>query len=403
MGLLNKLFGGKADLTVKAEFANYFIQRARERGFEDIQFNEDEFTLAIDDAGKIYLQNIYDTSHHVEDPEHKEAELNHFIDTLLSGGVDDLSYDQAKDKLVPLIRERVFLEFNRIRGETEGEPFPEVPHLPISDNLIACIGHDGDDSISFINEDTLRGWNVSFTDAFSVAYRNLFELSQEPFIVIQKGVYLAPWEDNYAACRMVYTELINELEVRGKPVVAVPNRDTLIVTGSEDMEGLECLFKLMAEAWECPRPMSPQPMILRNNEWVDFFPEYDTPLYDKFQYYKVQSLANDYDEQKQVLEKYHEAMDMEIFVATYTALKEDETGEIYSHCVWTKDVDSILPKTDRVFFYNDDMPEDKKTLGYFKWDKVAEVMGDIMEKTDYYPVRYRVKEFPSGEQIGRMG
>ena len=128
------------------------------------------------------------------------------------------------------------------------------------------------------------------------------------------------------------------------------NRDTLIITGSEDMEGLECLFKLMAEAWECPRPMSPRPMILRNSKWVDFFPEYDTPLYGEFQFYKVQALANDYDEQKQVLEKYYEAKDMEIFVASYTAMKEEDTGEIYSHCVWSKDVDSVLPKTDRVFF-----------------------------------------------------
>jgi hypothetical protein len=42
-------------------------------------------------------------------------------------------------------------------------------------------------------------------------------------------------------------------------------------------------------------------------------------------------------------------------------------------------------------------------LGYFKWERVQEIVGDMLQPTDYYPERYSVKSFPSAEQISRIG
>jgi hypothetical protein len=37
------------------------------------------------------------------------------------------------------------------------------------------------------------------------------------------------------------------------------------------------------------------------------------------------------------------------------------------------------------------------------WDKVQKVAGDLMEETDLYPARYRVREFPTDEQLAEIG
>ena len=38
-----------------------------------------------------------------------------------------------------------------------------------------------------------------------------------------------------------------------------------------------------------------------------------------------------------------------------------------------------------------------------EWEKVVEVVGDLMEAVDIYPPRFRVRAFPSEEQLAAMG
>ena len=38
-----------------------------------------------------------------------------------------------------------------------------------------------------------------------------------------------------------------------------------------------------------------------------------------------------------------------------------------------------------------------------EWDKVAEIAGDMMEAIDIYPPRFRVREFPTEQQLASMG
>ncbi|MGA2257188.1 MAG: hypothetical protein ABSG53_21245 [Thermoguttaceae bacterium] len=38
-----------------------------------------------------------------------------------------------------------------------------------------------------------------------------------------------------------------------------------------------------------------------------------------------------------------------------------------------------------------------------EWEKVVDVAGDLMEPLDIYPPRFRVRGFPSDEQLAAMG
>jgi hypothetical protein len=37
------------------------------------------------------------------------------------------------------------------------------------------------------------------------------------------------------------------------------------------------------------------------------------------------------------------------------------------------------------------------------WDRVQQVIGHLLEPQGIYPVRYRVKGFPTAEQLAEMG
>jgi hypothetical protein len=37
------------------------------------------------------------------------------------------------------------------------------------------------------------------------------------------------------------------------------------------------------------------------------------------------------------------------------------------------------------------------------WDRVVSEMGDSMEPLDYYPPRWSVEQFPTKEQLQKMG
>jgi hypothetical protein len=80
------------------------------------------------------------------------------------------------------------------------------------------------------------------------------------------------------------------------------------------------------------------------------------------------------------------------------AMQVNETGHFASYCDWSKNVVSLLPRTDLIAFVRDGKDPFMAT-----WDRVVEVMGDSMTPLDIYPQRFQVSEFPTDEQLAAMG
>ena len=127
-------------------------------------------------------------------------------------------------------------------------------------------------------------------------------------------------------------------------------------------------------------------------------PERDDPLYQKFKLLAIKSMGSEYSEQKELLEQLHEQTGEDLHVASYSAV-EHETDGYQTYCVWSEGVDSLLPKTDLVFFYRGDDGEDGDIPTQVEWDQVQAQFGDLMEPQDMYPPRFRVREFPGEERF----
>lgn len=70
------------------------------------------------------------------------------------------------------------------------------------------------------------------------AFENLHRRSARPLAEVADGVYVGAWGDGFAAARLLLPALLDGLSLDGDPVAFIPNRSTLIVTGSRDTGGL---------------------------------------------------------------------------------------------------------------------------------------------------------------------
>ena len=62
-------------------------------------------------------------------------------------------------------------------------------------------------------------------------------------------------------------------------------------------------------------------------------------------------------------------------------------------------LETLLPKTHKLFLVR----QGQGIVASGDWDRVQEVVGDLLEETDLYPARYRVRAFPSDEQLAAIG
>ena len=90
-------------------------------------------------------------------------------------------------------------------------------------------------------------------------------------------------------------------------------------------------------------------------------------------------------------------------MATFSGVHNNQTGEVTSYCVWSEGVDSLLPKTDMIYFFRPDEGEDQgKIVNGCAWDAVEKVVKPLLEPQDTYPPRYRVRSFPTAAQLRRL-
>ncbi len=307
-------------------------------------------------------------------------------------------FEDVRPDLLPAVRSRAHFECNSLGGEVEiGVPL-NWPHEILGEHFGVGLVYDLPESMRSIPQASLDAWGVTFYEAMEAAMENLLSLPAE-FIGPQSGtgVYLSATGDSYDASRLLLTDAIRQFQVKGDHVAMIPNRENLIVGGSEDVEGLAGMVKLAAKALEDPRPISGIALRLDGDEWTPWLPPPSHPSYKEFQRLQLESLGQDYAQQKTMLDKLHAKNGEDVFVSTFSAIQSPD-GRLFSYGTWTADVDPLLPKTDTVVFIR--VGEEPTMV---EWQRMVDVVGDLMEPLDVYPPRFRVRGFPSKEQLAAMG
>jgi hypothetical protein len=399
MGLLDQLFGKPS----VADFAAQMIQAFRKAGDKtDLRYDAARNRIAQVDADEPWvanLANMYQT--YLKEPRSRRAEC---VRSLVRGVLTSRKclpkeFDLARADLRPRLWLREVFEHIRMNGLIEGGPV--VPKAPlcesVGEHLIVTLVYDWPEAVQVLRDEDLSEWGVTFCDAMEVARENLEE-STVSCRKIGESLYSFTSGDSYDACRITLLDRIRDLEVSGKQVAMAPNREALFVTGSEDEIGLAMMAAMAEKHLQEPYWLSAIPLIFEQGEWQDWIPPEGHPLHRAFKQMEIKWFGRMYADQAKLLNAVHQKQRIDVSVASYSGLKKKD-GELVSYCVWGNRADSLLPVTQKVAF----MKGENVPPVFADWSRVIQTFGDLMEPTDDYPRRYRVREFPDEMMIDAIG
>jgi hypothetical protein len=222
-----------------------------------------------------------------------------------------------------------------------------------------------------VNQNNLSEWEVGLDDALKIAKENLWERTDPQRLTGKGGIYWGEWGDSYDSSRILLTEFIYRLDLDGDPVAYIPNRDALMVTGKRNTAGLRVILNAGAEShFKSGHPLSPDLFLLENGVWKTYIPE-DPALQQIWRSTRRNRDAADYSHQKQLLDKLPGSEG--VFVASFMMFKSKD-GVEFSACVWTKDVDTSIPRTDFVGLVTQVESKERVLVG---WDDVMSVAGNL--------------------------
>jgi hypothetical protein len=402
MGLFDRLFGPPS----QKQFARLLADAIRQAGeTATIRFDAEDFRLVVEGEERrfFHLANIY--HEYCATPSAKRGHaLRRYVRSWFANRKRiPAHFEDASCDLLPAVRSRAQFEATRLQAQLDDLPPLAWPHQIVADHLAVSLVYALPEALVQVQQESFSAWGRSLEEALAVACENLREISHGPWDNPCAGVWVSPWRDNHDASRLLLTDLVQAHPVQGDQVVMVPNRDTLLVTGSEDEAGLAHLAMRTAKALEQGRPISGLAFRLDKGTWLPWLPTTDHPLHDAFRVLQLQSFGRDYAAQKDLLDAWHAKTGQNIWVASYCAVRNDETGKCHSYGVWSQGVDTLLPQTDEIYFF---VPQGKKAgtvVARAAWERVEQGVGGLLERQGIYPVRYRVRAFPTAEQLAVLG
>lgn len=406
MGWLDYLTGPPG----RDKFAGIVMAELRKRdGQTPLRYDAEQFLIDRSSEGFINLSNLY--QEYCQAPRGERAGvLDRFIRGCVGTTAFELpaEFDDVHPDLLPVVRSRFYLESVALQSKARGGEEFAVPQQIIGDHLSLSLVYDLPQAMRSIGQDDLDRWNVTFYEAVEAARRNLEQVGNVAFASLQNdggdGVYISATGDNYDASRLILTDLVRKFSVRGDVIAMVPNRDTLVVTGSDDDGGLAVMTKVAEDSFEKPRPISTVALRLVGDDWESWLPPRESPHFAKFHELRLRTVGVEYNDQKELLDQIHETTGEDVFVASFSAVQHKDSGKISSYSVWAEGVLSLLPETDDVMLVRGNpKADDIEVAASGSFEHVRQVVGSLMQPTGMYPERYRVLEFPTAQQLAAIG
>ena len=386
----------------KDQFAEAVIAEFRRAGDpRELKYDQENFRLKHSTGEEMNLTSLFQ-EHCQLPPKDRQRQLKRIVQAFLTAR-EELPelFDEARPNLRPKVWLRSSFVNIELRQRLEGKPPSPFasPNYPLGSHLVMGLVYDMPSAMRSLSQGDLDKWGVTYYEAMEIACENLSETSFA-YSKIGDRFYSVVSGDNYDSCRILLKDQISSWDVLGDCVAMVPQRDALYVTGSKNDTGLKIMLDLTeATLKDQPRPLSPTPLRLVDGEWEDWMIPSTHELFPRFNQLQTEFIGGLYAQQKELLDAIHEKEGGGPFVASYSAIHKKPTDPLLTYCVWGKDMDSLLPKTQMIFFVG---PAGAAAVGL--WDRVAEVVDDLLELDEnLYPVRYRVKHSPTQEQLDAIG
>ncbi|MFN0252958.1 MAG: hypothetical protein ACKV2T_39150 [Kofleriaceae bacterium] len=351
----------------------------------------------VDRSGTMNLGNMYGAFKQL--PRRKRLA---YLNEVVLAPLPDIpeTWEQIRPMLVPVVRDGAYLTFAPLQTAIAiQQETPAIACRPLAPGIFETLVVDTPNKMLVVSEDRLVDWNVTLEDALDVAYGNLRRNSQDEFTPLIPGLWIAPWSDSYAAARVMLPEILQR--VCTNPLVALPNRDTLLVAESTT-EGFMLLVVALEKAVEDQHyAITCQIYQLVDKKLTVFTPPSDTPapilkLYERL---LIAEKAMTYGREQEL----HQQHGTEAFYAKLMAY-ESKDGEIITRATWTKGVDEgYLPPAQAIHFIElDESIAQAIRMWEVPWSTVVAEPGMLTPTNAPLP-RWKTGEFPSAAWLDKHG
>ena len=369
-------------------FASKMMKALARAGVDGLRYDPGRFALVRSDGrGEFFLGSAHQFYNEASFWTRGRV-LKHYAATMFNRPLFEYpaTFDEARGNLVPVVHSLAYLDIAELLGLTGPNPPETVEgrprYVPLAGSLAVGLAYDTPLALGSFPASQLDQWGVSFDDAMKAARYNLSVRSRDPMEQVAPGLFMAPWQDANAAGRLVLTELLTRLPVKGDVIASVPGRDYLLVAGSDDTDALAAMVVVIEKALAQPKGNTPELYRLDGTTWRPYRLPADHPLAAKHAELLAGLASDDYREQKKLIEALHARRNIDVAVATHFAMRRDD-GSVYSYCVWP-DRPASLPQAEMIAVTNG-----AGEPRLFPWDAVAAVVGDKLQPhVDYRLPRY---------------
>lgn len=217
-----------------------------------------------------FLDNAY--NQYLSDPSEKAV----IIDRYLASAVETASKSEGLNpqRIIPVIKDAAWIEEMKRAGKNGG--LEEPPRQIVDDfngDLVIVYAEDTPTNTSYFSLDKLKDTGIDRKELRDLAISNLRKLL--PPVETHSGelVSMLTAGGDYVASLLLFDELWRDgkLAVDGEIVVAVPSRDVILFTGSNNKEGLKKLQELASRAVaEGSYTLTNQLFVYRNGKFQRF-------------------------------------------------------------------------------------------------------------------------------------
>jgi hypothetical protein len=296
--------------------------------------------------------------------------------------------------LVPKVRPRFDYAALALRTGRSGPVF-----RPLAGIFAVSLVVDAPEGELDVRPADLERWNADFDILMQKARTNLLARGgEERFTSLGPGRFRSDWQDNLDGSRVLLPGILRRLPLRGDPVAVLPNRDTLLVAGSEDPAGLEwALAGAMAFLNEDPRSLNGCPLRFRDYQWEPFQARAEHPVCPLLQRIGHRRLLEEYANQKALLDWRHGMAGKAITVAPFQ-VGPTPGGPERSFTIWSQEAgESWLPQVDLVRLSW--VLHREPGRAWVPWARLQERLSHLLEPVGLFPERYRFKERPDPRML----
>lgn len=306
------------------------------------------------------------------------------------------SFDEIRVLLRPRIRTRKTFEIDMVQAAEivapAGKEVPRPWYRPLADHLGVGLAIDHPDHLQYVTD--LSQYPLPEDELFALALDNLRRATKAGLTELGEGVWVGDWGDEFAAERMLLTELWGDFD--GQPLVFLPGAERIYVVRSDDREAIRRVLPLVDERLSRPRALL-APGFVFDGEWraIDQIGFNDEVMSERLTTF----LAEGYAIQKELAEKANEGDGEAPFYSSVMALPGGEGGEGVTMCMWTKGQEALLPHTHVVMLFDPDTGPPVLV----PWRSFRIRAADCFALVpDLYPPRYKTLSFPSAKVLGDM-